>query len=179
LSVTENGCSSDTVYETVTVNPIPNASATQTAFNELTAQNVNGATYSWIDCNDPSANLADFDQQFTASFNSEFAVVVNLNGCIDTSACLAITTIGLNEMTAASIQLYPNPTQEYLHVVSNKSEVERVELIDMNGKLIAKFLGNSKELVLDLHDLETGMYQVLVVTTNGDFNRQIIQFVSK
>ena len=47
--------------------------------------------YQWLDCNNNFEPISGATaQNYTAIDNGNYAVVVNENGCIDTSACTAI-----------------------------------------------------------------------------------------
>ena len=77
----------------------------------LTA-NATGALYQWLDCNNGNSLLAgETNQSFTATQNGSYAVEVTQNSCVDTSACYAVTTVGILENTFNhEIIVYPNPT---------------------------------------------------------------------
>lgn len=54
--------------------------------------NMSGASYQWLDCDNALAPLVGETQQVLAPANSgNYAVEVNMSGCIDTSACIAIS----------------------------------------------------------------------------------------
>lgn len=68
------------------------------------------ATYQWIDCDSNSQLPNETSQSFTATANGRYAVIIDDGKCIDTSACIAITNIGLEAWyNEASAFLYPNP----------------------------------------------------------------------
>lgn len=71
----------------------------------LTA-NQNGATYQWLDCDDNFSPLpGKTTKSFTATENGNYAVVVSMGNCSDTSACMPITTVSLNELTKNNISV--------------------------------------------------------------------------
>ena len=54
-------------------------------------------------------------QQYTAQANSGYAVVAQQDGCADTSACYAITSIDVRQLpNAPTLRLYPNPTTQQM-----------------------------------------------------------------
>lgn len=73
---------------------------------------MNGATYQWLDCDDNYSPIpGETSQSFTASVNGLYAVVVDLNGCIDTSDCHQITHVGIvEEDVGGTFNVFPNPT---------------------------------------------------------------------
>ncbi len=176
LSVSTNGCTSDTAYFTVNVQSNPVAQASQTAYNELTAQQVVGATYQWIDCNNSGVTLQDNDEVFTATYNSAYAVVVDLNGCQDTSSCISISSIGIAEDVAKHIEIYPNPSNDFVQINSKEGHITEVQLISSEGKLIKSFPEQGQKVVLNVRDFEAGVYFLRIQLENGNEFIMDLQF---
>lgn len=106
--------------------------------NSLTA-NIAGATYQWLDCNTPVNVLAgETSQEFIPTINGSYAVQINQNGCVDTSACISLTTVGIMENDFGKILfVYPNPTSGNI-TIDLGSSYQSVEAQIMNsaGQLI-------------------------------------------
>ena len=82
----------------VHVNPSPDTSIVKTS-ETLTSNQVN-ATYQWLDCN---ANMNQIPNQtnqfFVATVNGSYAVKITTTAqCVDTSNCITINSVGLNEI---------------------------------------------------------------------------------
>ncbi|MHC1777880.1 MAG: choice-of-anchor Q domain-containing protein [Lentimicrobium sp.] len=131
-----NGCDS-----LVTLNlTINNVSDITTSLNgiTITANNIY-ATYVWLDCN---ANYAvipgETSQSFTASENGNYAVQLTENSCVDTSACVAVTTVGIIDNTfTTNLNIYPNPTGGNLNIAFDAIQDElNVSLYSLDGKLL-------------------------------------------
>lgn len=77
-----------------------------------------GATYQWIDCDNGNAAIAgETGQSFTATDNGNYAVIVTAGGCADTSECISITGIGVDELVFNGIvNVYPNPTNGLVNI---------------------------------------------------------------
>jgi hypothetical protein len=152
-----NGCS-DTAQITVTVNPLPNVSVSNNA-NTLTA-NQAGAAYQWIDCNNNNAPISGaINQSFTPTTGGSYAVVVTLNGCVDTSACQTITITGLDTQASSKLpfSIYPNPNRGNFTIQGTKGGV--FELIDVTGKVINTYtITNTQQTVNE--NIPAGMYFV-------------------
>ena len=73
--------------------------------------------------------------------------------------------------TAIDFSIYPNPSQDMIHIETNE-EVEQVELLDMAGKVVM----TTKEKTMNVHALSAGIY-VLQLTTPKGINKQ--RFVKK
>lgn len=83
----------------------------------ITAE-ASGFTYQWLNCSQGFAPLAGaIGQAFTASQNGSYAVAITGGPCTDTSACVALTSVGLSPAAFASqLQAYPNPTSGLLNI---------------------------------------------------------------
>jgi PKD repeat protein len=98
-----------------------------------------GAIYQWLDCNNGySEIMGETNQSFTATRNGNYAVEINQDGCIDSSACYKVSTLGLIKNTFENeISIFPNPTKGLINVNLGTIFTElNVEIIDMNGKSI-------------------------------------------
>jgi hypothetical protein len=102
------GCDS-VITVNLTINTV-NTSIT-TSSSTLTA-NASGAAYQWLDCNNGYSVISgENTQSFTPIFSGNYAVELTENGCIDTTACVAIITLGISENSFGNgLLVYPNPT---------------------------------------------------------------------
>ncbi|MFM1876289.1 MAG: hypothetical protein RL266_2026 [Bacteroidota bacterium] len=85
---------------------------------------------------------------------------------------LTVTSI---EETLADIRmnLYPNPTSEYLNIeLGNNEQNINLQLYDMNGKLIHKDVINAYDTkyVLPMHSVATGKYLIQMQSEDGKMN---------
>lgn len=103
----------------------------------LTAQAI-GAQYQWIDCATNTPIIDSVNVSFTASESGTYAVEVTQNGCTDTSACFAITNVGIESvLTANTIKVYPNPTENNFTVELNgNGQNMNVQVLDAVGKTV-------------------------------------------
>jgi uncharacterized protein YceK len=69
-----------------------------TALDGLTiSANNASATYQWLDCNNSFAEiLGETNQDYTPAEDGSYAVKLTEDGCVDTSACVIISTVGIN-----------------------------------------------------------------------------------
>ncbi|HHZ65695.1 MAG TPA: hypothetical protein EYN51_09415, partial [Flavobacteriales bacterium] len=87
------GCDS-IVTLNLTINTV-NSSVTQTGVL-LTADEA-GANYQWLNCPGMTAITGATNQEYTATANGNYAVIVTNNGCSDTSACYTVSAVGIIE----------------------------------------------------------------------------------
>lgn len=78
------------------------------------------------------------------------------------------TGVGIEESAVVeTVNLYPNPAKS-LATISSNSELKSVELYDYTGRIISNQQNlNSTQFQLDLLDVKSGMYMVVVNTANG------------
>lgn len=100
-----------TVYTTLTIR---NAIDNSTVIDNQGYINANltgaGIAYAWIDCNDASPATLSTSQAYLPTVNGDYAVIIDDNGCVDTSACVPYYSTGVNEnANAGTLKIYPNP----------------------------------------------------------------------
>ena len=134
------GCDS-IVTLNLTINSVSDVTTSLTGIT-ISSNNSN-ATYQWLRCGDgpsnytPIANETSID--FTPVENGYYAVEITENGCVDTSDCVAITKVGLFELSnGVKVITYPNPTtgRIYLEFEETVNELE-VTLTDVKGNVIS------------------------------------------
>ena len=131
----------------------------------ITANNTLG-TYQWIDCSDNSSISGETNQTFTPSANGDYAVIVTEGTCVDTSACVTVSTIGIEPISVVKMTIYPNPSLDGYFTVSYEGTIESIEVLDMLGRTIPLPIELSTGTV-DGSTLADGRYIVRVKTNSG------------
>lgn len=75
--------------------------------------------------------------------------------------------LGINLLDAESLIIYPNPSSETITIESFNEAIEKVELIDLNGKLIHAEQVNASNIQLAIDNIQNGLYFIIVQTKNG------------
>jgi hypothetical protein len=167
---TLNGCPSTSEVATVTITTGPSVAVTEVN-NEITSDQ-NGATYQWIDCNNGDAVISGATgQTYIPTVNGSYAVIVDITGCIDTSACTIISTIGIDEIDGFSFTVHPNPTTGTIHLTGISDVNLNYEVIDMMGKVVINGTLDSN-YIIDLRSLSTGAY---TLNLDGKMKTRIIK----
>ncbi len=79
------------------------------------------------------------------------------------------STIGLTENGAAiSVQLYPNPADEYLNLSAENTQINTVEIIALSGQALARHQVGATQITLPVSQLNRGMYLIRVETEHGN-----------
>lgn len=133
------------------------------------SSNATGATYQWLDCNNSYAIISgETNQSFTAIQNGSYAVEVTQNNCIDTSACISITSIGIEEdLFTNSFKCYPNPTKNNFKIAFNELQDKIIiRLVSVSGQLITEKTFFHTQIIELNMDNNTGFYFLEIINEN-------------
>lgn len=123
-----------------------------------------GVTYQWVDCDDnymPVANGGN--QAYYPTANGNYAVILTDGGCVDTTACVAMTTVGMDENPLLQMAVYPNPIQDELNIVLPQAfDRTTIELIDVTGRLIHQYDERNVQHLSYTWNLAAGTYYLKV-----------------
>jgi len=142
-------------------NGITNSSPTLTATATI-------ASYQWLDCDNSYALIAgETNQNFTATINGNYAVVVTQNGCTDTSACEMVNNVGIDKINS-NIKIHPNPTNDLIALeIEGYNGPFEVEIYDLQGRL----LETTKSRTVSLKKYSKGLYVFRV--SYGDITKEV------
>jgi len=122
-----------------------------------------GATYQWIRCSDQTPISGATALTFNPTVNGTYAVVVTNNCGSDTSDCSTVSTIGIDDITLAQIQLYPNPNNgSFKLVIPELLLGEEISILDMSGRLIKQLTADELEQHVQINNISTGTYWLAV-----------------
>ena len=140
----------------------------------LTAD-LSGATYQWLDCDNSNAQIiGETNQSYTPTVTGNYAVEINSNGCIDTSACVLVDFTGVNEINNSSIKVYPNPTNASFNIEVDINVVgSNYFIFDQLGKVVQKGFISSASQILDVAELSKGIYNLKIA--NSDIHVKLIK----
>lgn len=156
-----NNCSAtDTIN--VTINPLPNTSTTLSGI--ILSANQNAATYQWVDCNADSMITGATNQSYTPTVNGDYAVIVDLNACIDTSACVTVIVVSTASIAPnkSTFSIYPNPsTTTSNFVLESLSSTASFVIYNSLGQVVQVIPSvTNKITVFDRTNLTSGLYWV-------------------
>lgn len=126
----------------------------------LTANNSNlGVFYRWVDCNNNFAPIVNATNQvFTPEENGSYAVVIVEDGCQDTSACIDVTTVGLDDLNQQVVLVYPNPSKGNFEIALLTNEAFVYSVTDNSGRIVLAGTFNQQLNTIDLTQQENGVY---------------------
>lgn len=171
-----NGCDSLVTLD-LTINTVSDLSTTTSGIT-VTANNT-AATYQWLDCDNNNAVIAGATgQSYTATMNGNYAVELTENGCVDTSACAAITTVGILENTLGdALIVYPNPSYGNFSVdLGAAHQSISIRITDINGRhIFSKEYSDLQVIELSISE-PAGVYLLTVDSADGN---ALIRLVKK
>lgn len=180
----KNDCSQNTVFTTDLGNDtdVTHQSSCSTTFPSidlnvslngmtLTADQT-GGTYQWLDCNNSFGEIQGAtSQSFQATQNGSYAVVIGLGVCQDTSSCVLVNSVGIDEMDVEKgFSIYPNPSNGELNLEVKKNG--KLQIISTSGQLIFETQVHAGLNKLHLN-IEEGIY---IMHYRTDLTHQIKQF---
>lgn len=98
-----------------------------------------GANYQWVDCDNGFAPIAGaVFQSFEPEVTGSYAVIVEQQGCEDTSVCFQFVIISVNNVGLRnSIKIYPNPSGGTLKIEWNENFQEpELSIYDAAGRIM-------------------------------------------
>ncbi|MDX2360295.1 MAG: T9SS type A sorting domain-containing protein [Crocinitomicaceae bacterium] len=139
------------------------ASATQSG--ELLTATTSGAQYQWVDCNDGYNFVnGETNQSYTAGADGDYAVIVTMGGCSDTSACFNVDHSGIDELTHGVMSIYPNPVTDVMTINFEYAETGIVKIYDVSGKLVDSFDIEGTNTVQHVLNVPKGVYTLELTT---------------
>ncbi|MFM9008062.1 MAG: PKD domain-containing protein, partial [Bacteroidota bacterium] len=167
------GCSNANSIDTsfITVEPLPSASfsyviSSDTVFFSSASSGVTAINWDFGDGTTSGDSVVSHVYS-----NGTYTVIFTASGpcgTITDSVQITINVTSLNEVNAMSFDVYPNPANEWVNVVSNYP-LERIEVLDLSSRLVqASMVGpNQFRQRITLNALESGVYLIRATGNSG------------
>jgi hypothetical protein len=155
---------SNTVTVNVGVSPLP-PTITQGTNDTLFCSAA--TTYQWYLNGDiiPGANAS----YYIASIPGNYSVyITNEDGCGITGDPFTVEITNSSAVISATwLDIYPNPTREFLHIVNNQGGPFSYKIIDIQGKNVASNHAFNDDSI-DFRKLTNGIYFVTVENSSNE-----------
>ena len=95
---------------------------------------------------------------------------------MDTSACVPIGNVGIEEIEGNTISLYPNPATDFLIINTSSEQNIDISIYNISGQRVY-FSENSRingEELISLSDFKPGVYIIKLQTQNNSIAKRII-----
>ncbi|MBM3434390.1 MAG: hypothetical protein FJX93_06525 [Bacteroidetes bacterium] len=121
----------------------------------------NGGTstlYQWVSCPNFTALANQTNPAFSPLQNGTYAVIVTDGACSDTSDCVTVSNIGMNESLIRRIKVHPNPARDKVHVAGLPAHTA-VQVFLIHGPLVATMVTDDRgSLEWSVRDWPAGCY---------------------
>ena len=136
-------------------------------------------TYQWINCEDHSVIEGETANSFTPEITGEYAVIVTLGACSDTSQCILVEIAGTGMAgDLHTFRIYPVPAHEQLILEMDAEHSHAtIRIINAGGQVVAK--GEMERLLktsFDIGDFDPGLYLMHI---ESDQMNSIIRFIKE
>jgi Secretion system C-terminal sorting domain/Lamin Tail Domain len=164
------GCDS-TVTLNLTIIQTPTANVTDDSLGTLTGSG--GTPVQWINCATNTAIAGATAATFTPTVNGTYAIVVSNGNCNDTSNCVVVSYIGLNENQTIDADIYPNPTTNEVNITFESSSALMI-IRDAHGKTIQMQTIQNGESI-SLENIQNGIYFFELTTEQGKTVKRVVK----
>lgn len=142
----------------------------------LIAQN-SSATYQWINCSTNQIVPSAINQSYTPTVNGDYAAILTQCGISDTSDCIEINSVGLNEIENRNeIKIYPNPASANINIkLPASNSLSNVRIFSMLGELVFNQTYHNSDIIqCNISQFASGTYWLEVHSGNTVWNKKII-----
>lgn len=158
---------------TVTVSSII-PTATVTAQDNVLSTQETGVLYQWINCDENTFISGETGQNFTATTYANYAVLVNLNGCVTQSSCTPVSFVGINESSIENeFEMYPNPVSSILNVNIKENSSGIIRIHTAEGLLVLEDTFETSSIKIDVSSFSSGIYYIEVISEGKQTTKKV------
>jgi len=149
-----------------------NTTVTQNGL-QLTAQST--GTLQWLNCGLLYKPVAgETATLFTPSVDGNYAVDVIEGNCRDTSTCFTIKGVGVEDVLAFSVKVYPQPSEGVLYLESDRLLHQvTLRLYDAQGRLVQEASQEHMSQLAWNLTVISGVYTLEMEANEGRFRQSI------
>ena len=143
-----------------------NLHLTVDSLTTLIAQNgdslsaTSNGTIQWYDCN--TMQIVATGNFFVAQQAGDYAVITTNGNCVDTSACLHVTSVNEFPFSIFDVQIFPNPAIDELNISFSKKGNYTVKITDEVGREVLSATTSIEHSTFNIQHLSSGIYFIEV-----------------
>ncbi|MFZ1497348.1 MAG: PKD domain-containing protein, partial [Saprospiraceae bacterium] len=118
------------------------------------------------------------DSVFTQPGSYSFYIDNPNSPCDQLVHLLLIASVAITEVDNKDIRIYPNPflQQVFVEPLATNMEVKYIQIFNILGQPVScKFSNNRAHLIVDTENIPTGVYQLLLDTSEGVYRTTIVK----
>ena len=132
-----------------------------------------GGAYQWLLCPGMNVIAGETNQTYEPTAAGNYACVITLGGCTDTTAC-GLVSVGIeNSVNDLELSIYPNPATDQVNLVL-KDVIAELTVYSSTGQIISEHGSFTGTKIIDVTKLPTGLYILKFVTENGVYTERLI-----
>lgn len=171
LVVSVDGGCNDTVYKPITVTTIPSCQFTYAPYNQIgfnhykfTPANATYDSYTWMFGEGGLSNDVSpiYQYQFLGNFDVTLKAVDHECECTLVKRVLIAQT-GLDQLADNGLKVYPNPTDNVLHIDLTNAQTASIKIYDNLGQVVYMSEVNETSNTINTTEFASGLYTVEVV----------------
>ena len=94
--------------------------------------------------------------------------------CSDPNACITLITTGISEVVSISTEIYPNPTNNTLNIISNSVSINNISIYNLHNQEVYKSNVNANKIKLDVSTLARGVYIIDIKSNLTSVKKKLI-----
>jgi hypothetical protein len=87
----------------------------------------------------------------------------------DYTGCYYSVSVNVDQFFVNHINFYPNPAKDFITIDLTDKGTNEIELVDLNGKLISKTITVENKVLLNLHEVDKGIYFIKINSNNFNY----------
>jgi photosystem II stability/assembly factor-like uncharacterized protein len=102
-------------------------------------------------------------------------IVTNLNGSntLIKTGYIHVGGVGINELNAYAVSVFPNPVKDVMTIQANSS-IKEIQLYNAAGQLVISQTVNAKSITVNTSGLITGIYNLKATLDNSTINKKVV-----
>ena len=166
-----SSCDIDTLFLTITT-----VDTSITVFSNTLISNATNAEYQWYNCDQSQILENETNQELLPKTSGFYSVIIQQNGCTDTSSCVEIIAWGLNETKINSVSIYPNPATNSVQIKNDENlDFKHFKVLDLAGKLVIKQSFEDCNInKINVNSLNAGVYLFIISTSTQEYTTKLI-----
>ena len=84
------------------------------------------------------------------------------------------TTSNINDIVRATTRIYPNPSTNYINVVSYAVNINKIKIINLEGKEVLDLKVNSNTTLVNTSSLNSGLYLIEIYSDNNLVRKKLV-----
>jgi len=160
----------------LTIGSTPSAATVSLLDGTLTATGGGAGIGIWVNCANQTPVAGASGTSFTPSINGLYTYVIvdQTMSCYGIGNCVLVDNVGISESEEFQVTIAPNPN-DGLFVLNNPASFSLpFSIFDISGKLIYTSKIESSEMSIDIQNLDSGLYTILVAFED---RFQVLRFI--